>query len=108
MSDIILPWTIAAPIGVSVTAVVTALWAKIRQNETEIKELNKSLALEIRRSTELSLSPAKEEVPAPEWEEKTGMRDLRKLIERQVKADLDARLKAYMDNESTPPKLHQK
>jgi hypothetical protein len=107
MSSITIPWEIAAPIGVSVTAIVTALWAKLRQKDVEIKELNEAVRNEMRRSTELAYSPAKEEVPAPEWVEKTGMHDLRKLIERQVKADLDQRLKAYMQNESTPPNLRR-
>lgn len=107
MSAITLPWEIAAPIGVSVTAIVTALWAKLRQKETEIEKLNEALRNEIRRSTQLALSPAHEEIPAPDWDERTDMHDLRKLIERQVKADLDQRLKAYMANESTPPNLRR-
>jgi vacuolar-type H+-ATPase subunit F/Vma7 len=107
VSSITIPWEIAAPIGISVTAIVTALWAKLRQKEAEIKELNQSIIREIRRSTQLALSPASEEVPSPDWDEKTDMHDLRKLIERQVKADLDSRLKAYMANESTPPNLRR-
>lgn len=103
MEVVSVPWAALVAIGLAVTAVVGALWAKISQGEKEKKEWIERWANEVGRNDE-----------PPEWEEKTDIRNRRdeirnkKEAEKSTKQEMDERLDAYLAGERTPPKFRNR
>jgi hypothetical protein len=103
MEVVSVPWAALVAIGLAVTAVVGALWAKLSQVEKSKEEWIKRWAREAGRSDE-----------PPEWEEKTDIRSRRDEIQKKKderrgkdrnRQEIDERLDAYITGERTPPKF---
>lgn len=98
MGAVSIPWAALVALGSAVAAIVTALWAKLRQVERARDEWTERWAAEVKRSPHDD---------PQEWEEKTDIRNRREDILKQFEEEKDARLRAYVDGESTPPKFRR-
>ncbi len=117
METIAIPWAALIALGSAVAAVITALWAKIRQLERSRDEWTERWAAEVKRNQD-----------PPEWEERTDIRHRREELlkeaqssrdgedrrakreEERLQDEIEARIRAYnagRDVESTPPKLRR-
>ncbi len=110
VQNVAIPWAALIALGSAVAAIVTALWAKIRQIERARDEWAERWAAEVKRNQD-----------PPDWEERTDIRHKREELmkeheaeksrrfdeERRIREEVDARLRAYTDGESTPPKLRR-
>lgn len=127
MSDLGIPLTVAGAIGVAGSAAIRALWTRVKDVETrertdcaerisKIEERVQKLETqrddceerwrrEVRRGATLAArvrlpdEPPPSEIPPPDWDESTDVRNVRQELERHA---LDEELRNYA--ESTPPR----
>ncbi len=106
MSDTLIPLASAISVGSAVagalTLAVIALWRKVTHIETKLGDCEERWRREVKRGAELfakaSMTAPRADPalpPPPEWEEQTGVRNLRAELERE------SVLREYL--ESTPP-----
>jgi len=127
MSDLTIPLGVAGAIGLGITGGFGALWARLEKVETrERTECASRIAAiekrveklegqrddceerwrrEVKRNAALAAMPRRpeepppRELPPPDWDESTDVRNVRGELEREA---LDEELSRYM--ESTPPR----
>jgi hypothetical protein len=104
MGAVSIPWAALVALGSAVAAIITALWAKLRQVERARDEWTERWAAEVKRSPQ----------DDSDLEEKTDIRNRRKDILKQFEEDKkrrrkeeDDRLRAYVDGQSTPPRFRR-
>lgn len=101
--------SIAIPIGAALVTTIGVLWRELGRvkadGDARRDECEERLRKEMRYGVRLAMMPRSqtepppEELPQPDWEENTNVRNMRALVQRE---ELDGVLRHYI--ESTPPR----